>query len=64
MFKGLFTRVKSQKGMSGVLVAMLLVLLGVGIVAGFSTFITGKTATIQTAAGVAIDKATTNSTTK
>ena len=60
--KNLFKRIKSQKGMSGVLVAMLLVLLGVGIVAGFSTFITEKTTTIQTAAETAIDTATTNST--
>jgi len=56
--RNLFKRIKSQKGMSGVLVAMLLVLVGVGIVATFSTFITGKTAKIQTDAGTAIDKAT------
>lgn len=40
MLKKLFGRVKSQKGMSGVLVAMLLVVVGVGLVAGVSTFMT------------------------
>ena len=39
--KKLFGRVKSQKGMSGVLVAMLLVVVGVGLVAGVNTFMTG-----------------------
>jgi len=38
MLKKLFGRVKSQKGMSGVLVAMLLVVVGVGLVAGVSSF--------------------------
>ena len=57
--RNLFKRIKSQKGMSGVLVAMLLVLVGVGIVATFSTFITGKTDKIQLDSGTAIDKATT-----
>ena len=57
--RNLFKRIKSQKGMSGVLVAMLLVLVGVGIVATFSTFITGKTDIIQADAKTAIEKATT-----
>lgn len=55
-----FKRVKSQKGLSGVLVAMLLVVVGVGIVALFSTFITGKAGEIQTSAGTQIDTALTN----
>ena len=38
MLKKLFNRVKSQKGMSGVLVALLLVVVGVGLVAGVKTF--------------------------
>lgn len=36
--KKILSRVKSQKGMSGVLVALLLVIVGVGLVAGVSTF--------------------------
>ncbi len=38
MIKNLFKRIKSQKGMSGVLVALLLVIVGVGLVAGVNTF--------------------------
>jgi Flp pilus assembly pilin Flp len=38
MIRNLFKRVKSQKGMSGVLVALLLVIVGAGLVAGVSTF--------------------------
>jgi Flp pilus assembly pilin Flp len=38
MLKKIFSRVKSQKGMSGVLVALLLVVVGVGLVAGVKTF--------------------------
>jgi len=40
MIKNLFKRIKSQKGMSGVLVALLLVIVGVGLVAGVNTFMT------------------------
>ena len=40
MLKDLFKRIKSQKGMSGVLVALLLVLVGVGLVAGLNTYMT------------------------
>ena len=36
--KNLFKRLKLQKGMSGVLVALLLVVVGVGLVAGVKTF--------------------------
>ena len=36
--RNLFKRLKSQKGMSGVLVALLLVIVGVGLVAGISTY--------------------------
>ena len=38
--KNLFKRIKSQKGMSGVLIALLLVVVGVGLVAGVSSFMT------------------------
>jgi Flp pilus assembly pilin Flp len=40
MLKKLFKRIKSQKGMSGVLVALLLVIVGVGLVAGVNSFMT------------------------
>ena len=33
-----FKRIKSQKGISGVLVALLLVIVGVGLVAGINTY--------------------------
>ena len=35
-----FKRIKSQKGISGVLVALLLVIVGVGLVAGINTYMT------------------------
>ena len=54
MLKKIFGRVKSQKGMSGVLVAMLLVVVGVGLVAGVSTFMTNAKTDIQKAAGESI----------
>ena len=48
--KNLFKRLKSQKGMSGVLVALLLVIVGVGLVAGVSTFMgDAKTALLKEA---------------
>ncbi|MDD5717745.1 MAG: hypothetical protein PHW64_08055 [Sulfuricurvum sp.] len=40
MLKNLVARIKSQKGMSGVLVAVLLVVVGVGLVAGLNTYMT------------------------
>ena len=45
--KNLFKRLKSQKGMSGVLIALLLVVVGVGLVAGVSTFMTDAKDAIQ-----------------
>ena len=36
--KKFFKRIKSQKGISGVLVALLLVIVGVGLVAGINTY--------------------------
>ena len=41
MLKMFFKRIKSQKGMSGVLVALLLVMVGVGLVAGIQTWMEG-----------------------
>jgi len=46
MIKNLFKRIKSQKGMSGVLVALLLVIVGVGLVAGVNIFMTGAQKTL------------------
>ncbi|UCM99939.1 hypothetical protein LCX93_10490 [Sulfurimonas sp. SWIR-19] len=60
MIKNLFKRIKSQKGMSGVLVALLLVIVGVGLVAGVSTFLNNQVNTIQTSANTAINNAVTN----
>jgi len=59
MLKSLFKRIKSQKGMSGVLVALLLVIVGVGLVAGIQTYMQGASTTIQTSADAAISSATT-----
>jgi len=61
--KNLFKRLKSQKGMSGVLVALLLVIVGVGLVAGVSSFMNTQSSAIQTSAGTAITNATTAATT-
>ncbi len=57
--KKFFNRLKSQKGMSGVLVALLLVIVGVGLVAGIQTFMTTQSGNIQTSANTAITNATT-----
>jgi hypothetical protein len=56
----LFGRVKSQKGMSGVLVAMLLVVVGVGLVAGVNTFMTDAKDRIVTDANTSITDALAN----
>ncbi len=50
MLKNLLGRLKSQKGMSGVLVALLLVVVGVGLVAGVNSYLTGQKTRIQTSA--------------
>jgi len=64
MLKSLFKRIKSQKGMSGVLVALLLVIVGVGLVAGVSTFMNTQSGNIQASANTAITNATTAATTQ
>ena len=46
MMKNLFKRIKSQKGMSGVLVALLLVIVGVGLVAGLNTYMSSAKSNI------------------
>jgi len=48
--KNLFKRIKSQKGMSGVLVALLLVVVGVGLVAGVNSYLAGQKTIIETKA--------------
>ena len=55
--KNLFKRLKSQKGMSGVLIAMLLVVVGVGLVAGVNSFMTGNDTKIRTAAAKSLQDA-------
>lgn len=53
--KKFLSRVKSQKGMSGVLVALLLVIVGVGLVAGVSTFMNDAKDTLIIDANQAIE---------
>ena len=55
MIKAFLKRVKSQAGMSGVLVSLLLVMVGVGLVAGVQTFMDDNKATIEKAAQDSID---------
>jgi len=57
MIKNFLKRLKSQKGMSGVLVALLLVIVGVGLIAGIATYMNNASTKIQTEADKAIDKA-------
>ena len=57
MIKNLFKRIKSQKGLSGVLVALLLVVVGVGLVAGINTFLTNNKAEIQKTAQASLKTA-------
>ena len=57
MIKNLFKRIKSQKGMSGVLVALLLVIVGVGLVAGVNAYLTGAKNDIQNSANNSINAA-------
>ncbi|MDK9693749.1 MAG: hypothetical protein OEL19_05845 [Sulfurimonas sp.] len=59
MFRSFLKRVKSQKGMSGVLVALLLVIVGVGLVAGINTFMKDASTTIQNEANTSINSAIT-----
>ena len=53
--KNLFKRLKSQKGMSGVLIALLLVMVGVGLVAGVKTFMDTNKDAIELKAQAEID---------
>ncbi len=57
MLKKFFKRFKSQKGLSGVMIALLLVLIGVGLVAGINVWLTGQKNTIMTKANASITNA-------
>ena len=57
MLKKIFSHVKSQKGMSGVLVAVLLVVVGVGLVAGVKTYMESAQNQVQNAGNTAINAA-------
>ena len=61
--RNFFKRLKSQKGMSGVLVALLLVIVGVGLVAGVNTFMKTQSTAIQASATTAVTAATAATTT-
>ena len=50
MIKAFLKRVKSQAGMSGVLVSLLLVMVGVGLVAGINTYMSNAKTNIISAA--------------
>ena len=52
-------RLKSQKGMSGVIVALLLVVIGVGLVAGVNTLMQGKVNDLKNKVNTAYTNATT-----
>jgi Tfp pilus assembly protein PilV len=58
MFKTIMKNFKSQKGMSGVLVAVLLVVVGVGLVAGVKTYMESAQTKVQAAGDTAITNAT------
>jgi Flp pilus assembly pilin Flp len=57
MLKAFFKRLKSQKGMSGVLVALLLVIVGVGLVAGVNSYLNAEKNKITTKTTEKIDAA-------
>ena len=58
MLKTVIKNLKSEKGMSGVLVAVLLVVVGVGLVAGVKTYMESAQDKVETAGDAAITKAT------
>lgn len=59
-FKYLASRLRSQKAMSGVIVALLLVLVGVGLIAGIGTWLKGEKDTITNEANTSIQTVITN----
>ena len=50
-------RIKDKKGMRGVLVALLLVIVGVGLVGGVNIYMQNASQTIQAGADTAINQA-------
>ena len=54
MLKNILRRIKVQKGMSGVLVALMLVVVGVGLVAGVSTYLTDAKSKMLDQADIAL----------
>lgn len=60
MFKKFLSRIKCQKGMSGVLIAVLLVVVGVGLVAGVKTYMDTSMNTVKDKGNNAINSATGN----
>lgn len=50
-----FKRIQSQKGLSGVLVALLLVVVGVGLVAGVNTYLTNAKTEILDASDTSLN---------
>ena len=55
----MFKRIKSQKGLSGVMIALLLVVVGIGVVAGTNIWINGQKNSIQNMANNSINTSTT-----
>ena len=55
-----FKRVKSTKGVNGVIVALLLILVGVGAIAGIKTFLDDSSTTVITDVNTSINSLTTN----
>ena len=52
-----FKRIKSQKGISGVLVALLLVVIGVGLVAGLNVYMDDAKGQMLDKSDAALEKA-------
>lgn len=57
MLKKMLKRIVSQKGMSGVLVTLLLVVVGVGLVAGVNTYMGTAQKKVTDGSDIAIDNA-------
>ncbi len=61
--KKFLKRLKSTKGVNGVIVALLLILVGVGAVAGIKTFMDDSTKSVTAGAGNSINAITTGTAT-
>jgi len=58
--KKIFKRIKSTKGINGVIVALLLILVGVGAVAGIKTFMDESKSTITSDVNTSLNSMTNN----